>query len=32
MLKQQESILNFYNNWKGTNEQVDDVLLMGFEV
>jgi serine phosphatase RsbU (regulator of sigma subunit) len=30
--EQKDSILQFYNNWKGLNEQVDDVLLMGFEV
>lgn len=32
ILQQQKSIANFFNNWKGKNEQIDDVLLMGFEV
>lgn len=32
MMKQKKAIMNFYNKWKGENEQIDDVLLMGFEV
>lgn len=32
MNEQKKSILNFYNKWKGSNEQIDDVLVMGFEV
>jgi serine phosphatase RsbU (regulator of sigma subunit) len=32
ILEQKVDILKFYNNWKGSNEQVDDILLMGFEV
>jgi sigma-B regulation protein RsbU (phosphoserine phosphatase) len=32
MSQQKKYILNFFNKWKGENEQIDDVLLMGFEV
>jgi serine phosphatase RsbU (regulator of sigma subunit) len=32
MNEQKKSILNFYNKWKGSNDQIDDVLVMGFEV
>jgi CheY-like chemotaxis protein/serine phosphatase RsbU (regulator of sigma subunit) len=31
MVNQKELLEEFYNNWKGENEQVDDVLVMGFK-
>ena len=31
LAEQKKQLSSFYNNWKGTNEQVDDVLLMCIE-
>ncbi|MGZ6520049.1 MAG: hypothetical protein ACXVED_20900, partial [Bacteroidia bacterium] len=24
-----ESVINFYSNWKGSNKQIDDILIIG---
>jgi serine phosphatase RsbU (regulator of sigma subunit) len=31
MIEQKELIMDEYNRWKGNNEQVDDILLIGFK-
>jgi len=32
MVKQKEIILKYYDDWKGSSEQVDDVLMMGIRI
>ncbi|HEX2974845.1 MAG TPA: SpoIIE family protein phosphatase [Bacteroidales bacterium] len=32
MEKQEKAVLDFYNEWKGSFEQVDDILFMGIRV
>ena len=32
MTEQNISLQNFFNNWKGANEQVDDVLVIGIKI
>jgi len=32
MEKQKELLNNTFENWRGENEQVDDVLVMGYKV
>lgn len=32
MLKQKQYLSDKFNEWKGVNEQVDDVLVIGFEI
>ena len=31
MAEQEERIRNFFYEWKGDNDQVDDVLMMGLK-
>lgn len=32
MLEQKQIIQNAFNDWKGTHEQVDDILILGIEI
>ncbi len=32
ILKQEEMLINFYKDWKGSYEQVDDILFMGVKI
>jgi serine phosphatase RsbU (regulator of sigma subunit) len=32
LVEQKECISNFFDNWKGTNEQVDDVCVIGLKI
>ena len=32
MLQQKQHLLSTFNDWKGTTQQVDDVLVIGFQL
>ena len=31
MIQQKELLIKEFNNWKGENEQIDDILIMGLK-
>lgn len=32
MREQEKELLSYFNNWKGTHDQVDDVLVIGIRI